>query len=78
MSWEFETDAEFEEQLAWMRLVADRVPHPTGRPIEVYRRGKRGRRRLRQPKLLEMRVAASDAVREGEQALVDRYWQHHP
>lgn len=62
----------WEERLAWMRLVADRFPHPTGRPIGMYRRGKRGLGRLRPAKTLEMCVAANEAVREGEQALVDR------
>lgn len=36
----------WQHRLAVMRLVADRFPHPVGRPIEMFRRGKRGGRRL--------------------------------
>jgi hypothetical protein len=62
----------WQEQLAWMEVVATRFPHHGGQPIEMYRRGKRGRRRLRPAKTLAMRVAASAALRHGEQALIDR------
>jgi hypothetical protein len=60
------------EQLELMRLVAARYPHGGGRPVAMCRRGKRGRGRLRQAMILSMRVAAGDAVRRGEQVLVDR------
>jgi hypothetical protein len=60
------------EQLELMRLVAARYPHGGGRPVAMCRRGKRGRGRLRQAMILSMRVAVGDAVRRGEQVLVDR------
>jgi hypothetical protein len=60
------------EQLSLMQAVATRFPHPAGGPIEMRRRGKRARGRLRQELFVSMRVAAFRVVRGGEQALVDR------
>ena len=62
----------WQEQLAFMQAVAERFPHMTGRPIEMWRRGKRGRGQPREAMTPRMCVAAKTAVREGEQTLVER------
>lgn len=62
----------WQEQLEVMQLVASRFPPVPGLPIVMWRRGKRGRGRLRQAMIVSMRVAAADAVREGEQTLIER------
>lgn len=55
-----------------MELVASRFPPLPSRPIVMWRRGKRGRGRLRVEMIVPMRVAAMAAMRGGEQTLIER------